>query len=129
MYFPALTSSNATANLLSIQVFANRPHSIAISQIAGIDLKALEEAAEEAEEELKARRSRAYSTQYSQFFDQLGFDRRKDGGDEEKGFVKRNLPYRVQEDIIRIFEVYFEGHQHFEERQREEGSLEVAYTR
>ena len=112
-----------TANFFSIQFNVNRPHSIAISQIAGIDLKALEEAADEAEKELAARRSQAYSTQYSQFFDQLGFDRRKEDGrdeDKEKGFVKRNLPYRVQEDLIRIFEVYFEGHTHFEERQREE---------
>jgi len=92
-----------------------------MSQLAGIDLKALEEAADEAEKELAARRSKAYSTQYSQFFDQLGFDRRRDDdGDEKKFFEKKDLPYRIQEDLIKIFEVYFEGHQHFEERQREE---------
>jgi len=114
-------SASAAPGRQSVVVSSSAVQSHSVSgSLAGIDRKMLEKAADEADAERAARRSTAYSTQYSQFFDQLGFGRRRgDLDDIEEAFAKRDLSFRVKEDILVIFSVYFEGHVHFEERQRE----------
>lgn len=89
-----------------------------VSTTARIDIKELEECANEADLKKTAGR-RNYNKQFPYFFDTLDIDREEGvlGGIEE-GFVKKDLSPSVQENLLTIFSVYFEGHLHFEEKER-----------